>query len=468
MKLFSLRLTTLKSKLYAIVFASFVVRVVAFFALPNKESSFAPDEGNYGGLTEWIAQGRPADQYYFGGLYTISRPLVVPASLLNRLGLSGLDSVRIVSSLYGLLATVLAIHLLLKLSNSLPQVSKFVSENQMKTVFLLVIFSFLPSNLAWSFVGLRDSAMNFWVLAVYVIIFYAFTLKEISSKLVSLGILLTIPMVFLSRPQVGWAVCVSLLTYLLIKVRVRVSQILILMTLMGMVLGYIAITPFSIGTTETFVTTSSTGGSENDAAIKNLCKYDGQEVIFQNAKFTCLLKVDEISVVGLKNPAAALVNQAESISERQEINKVGAASAIRTLDCPITSDSKIQKYFCLAYRTPYTTYTFLFRPMIGADITSPSSLFAAVENIFWLASFLFVIVMFMRNRRLAFFGALAPSLLFFSIYSVAAGASEGNMGTAFRHKSLILWVVILLLASTIVATQQRKAEQQGISGSSKE
>ena len=55
-----------------------------------------------------------------------------------------------------------------------------------------------------------------------------------------------------------------------------------------------------------------------------------------------------------------------------------------------------------------------------------------------------------------------------SIYITTAGAYEGNMGTAFRHKSLILWVVILLLASTIAATQQRKAEQRGISGSSQE
>ena len=76
--------------------------------------------------------------------------------------------------------------------------------------------------------------------------------------------------------------------------------------------------------------------------------------------------------------------------------------------------------------------------------------------------------MFIRNRRLAFFGAMAPSLLFGTIYVLAAGAYEGNMGTAFRHKSLILWVVILLLASTIVATQERKAEQAEISGSSQE
>jgi putative Ca2+/H+ antiporter (TMEM165/GDT1 family) len=98
--------------------------------------------------------------------------------------------------------------------------------------------------------------------------------------------------------------------------------------------------------------------------------------------------------------------------------------------------------------------------LLGADVTSTSSLFAAIENIFWLTSALFVMIMFMRNRRLAFFGALAPSLLFMSIYCVAAGAYEGNMGTAFRHKSLILWVVILLLVSTIVATKERKAENR--------
>ena len=114
------------------------------------------------------------------------------------------------------------------------------------------------------------------------------------------------------------------------------------------------------------------------------------------------------------------------------------------------------------------TFTFLFRPMLGVDVTSSSSLFAAAENFFWLGAALFVVVMLIRNRRLAFIGALAPSLLFFSIYSVAAGAYEGNMGTAFRHKSLILWVVLLLIASTIVATQQRKAEQHRSSSSSQE
>jgi hypothetical protein len=71
MKLFNFELTTLKSKLYAIVFASFVVRVVAFFALPNTPSALGPDEGTYGRAANWVALSKPVTDFpeYGAGLY---------------------------------------------------------------------------------------------------------------------------------------------------------------------------------------------------------------------------------------------------------------------------------------------------------------------------------------------------------------------------------------------------------------
>ena len=75
MKLFSLRLTTLKSKLYAIVFASFVVRVVAFFTLPNSASALGPDEGTYANAGFWTALAKPATEFpgYGANLYNCPR-----------------------------------------------------------------------------------------------------------------------------------------------------------------------------------------------------------------------------------------------------------------------------------------------------------------------------------------------------------------------------------------------------------
>jgi hypothetical protein len=423
MKLFSLRLTTLKSKLYAIVLASFVVRVVAFFALPNTASNLGPDEANYGALTEWIAQGKPADEYpSYGFLYIISRTLIIPASILhNFLGINGLNAVRIVSSLYGFLTLCLAVYFIIRTTNLREDFSKWVSNNQSRVLLLFMVFTFMPSHLLWSILGLRDAAMEFWVLVIFVFIFNIFEVSNNPSKLWFIGILAGIPLVFSSRPQVGWVLGITLLVFSLTKSKSRAAKILIPLTLIGIVLG-------SNVTTQSTTTQSTTTIS----------------------------------------PLTSLINQADAIPKRHKLNKIDDSSTIKTLACPITGESRSQKYFCIAYRAPYTTYTFLVRPMLGADVTSTHSLLAAVENVFWLGAFIFIIVMFIRNRRLAFFGALAPSLLFFSLYVVPAGAHEGNMGTAFRHKSLILWVVLLLIAATIVATQQRKAEQEGISGSSQE
>ena len=106
--------------------------------------------------------------------------------------------------------------------------------------------------------------------------------------------------------------------------------------------------------------------------------------------------------------------------------------------------------------------TFLFRPLIAIDVTSTSSLFAAIENIAWLGAFIFIVVMLIRKRQLAFFGPLAPSLIFFTLYCVGAGSYEGNMGTAFRHKSLILWVVLLLVGSVVAAKKRPHSGNESV------
>ena len=472
MKLFSLRLTTLKSKLYAIVFASFLVRVVVFFALPNTGSNFGPDETNYAGLTEWIAQSKPADQYYpYGSLYITSRSLILPASILNRAGISGIDSVRITSSLYSFLTLMLLTFFILYLNHSRLDVAKFILSNEKKVLSLFMVFAFLPSHLIWSFLGLRESALEFWVVIVFALVFYIFELNKKASKATLFCIGIFIPLVFYSRPQIGWLLGITLLTYSLIRIKLKVAKILIPLILISISLGYIGTTAFSFESTKSLNAQAKAGSlnvsTQSEYEASKLCRESGSKVEFDGVEYICVLK-KESGITGLKNPGSLIIEQADAIPLRNEKNQVGAASAIRTLQCPNGGESRFDKYFCITYRAPYTTFTFLFRPMPGSDVTSTSSLFAALENVLWLAAFSFVLMMLIRNRRLAFFSALVPSLLFFCFYSIAAGAYEGNMGTAFRHKSLILWVVLLLIASTIVATQQRKAQQQGISGSSQE
>ena len=474
MKLFTVKLTTLKSKLYAIVFASLVVRVVAFLVLPTTPSNLAPDEGTYGAVAKWTALGKPATEFpAFGAdLYQSGRSLLLPAALFNKIGFNPLNAVRFTATIYGFLLVCLIVTIMLKTALKHIKFAEFIDQNPRIFFSLFSIFVLLPSNFVWSILGLRESATQFWVVSAFSLLFLILHLNKKASLSATCGFLFSIIATFSARPQVGWVLGVTLLLYLLVRIRSRIARLLIPITVLGIVFGYTATVGFSIEVSETYTvmkeTPTASPAPEDENSASKLCSFNRQRLEFNDIFYLCESHIEKKTIVDFKNPGSAVIDQAEAIPVKHVGNKVGAASAINTPDCPFAGTSRAETFACIAYLAPYTTFTFLVRPMLGADVTSLSSLFAAIENFFWFSAFIYVTVLFIRNRRLAFFSALVPSLIFFSIYTVGAGAYEGNMGTAFRHKSLILWVVILLLASTIVATQQRKAEKQGKSGSSQE
>jgi hypothetical protein len=243
-----------------------------------------------------------------------------------------------------------------------------------------------------------------------------------------------------------------------------VSFILALLTLIASGVGYASV---AVQKQDVFVLVATDGSATDGSATDgSACQDSNQIIMLQGKEYKCIKTGTRRDPSNLQNLGEIIVNETIAIPDRHKGNQVAAASAIQTLSCPVTEESETDKYFCLAWRAPYMAATFLFRPLIGIDTTSTSSLIAALENIAWLGAGIFIVVLLIRKRRLAFIGPLTPSLIFFMLYCVGAGSYEGNMGTAFRHKSLILWGVLLLLASTIVATQQRKAEREGISGSS--
>ena len=416
MKLFSLRLTTLKSKLYAIVFASFVVRVVAFFALPNTPSLLGPDEGTYSALAKWTEQGLPASDFpLFGeGLYQSARSLVLPAAMFIKLGADPLQSIRLTAAIYGLLSLWIVVIVFLKTLDLREGLAEYVSRKWLLVTSIFGVFAFLPSHLIWSLLGLRESAVEFWTLCACTSLYWIFHFRKKLSFKSCILLIASIVFAFSSRPQVGWVIVIAFLIFLLINIRDRIALTLIPLVLAGLVLGFTG-------------TIASTGGK----------------------------------IVG------SLTSAAQLTAIKHQVNQLDAASAITTQSCPRGGlaytnrpPSSFDTYFCIAWRAPYMAATFLFRPLILIDTTSTTSLFAAIENIAWLGVFVFIVVMLINKRRLAFIGPLAPSLIFFIIYCVGAGSYEGNMGTAFRHKSLILWVILLLLASVIAADKRPKSRNE--------
>ena len=412
----ALKLRTLREKLWAIVAASFVARVTMFFVLPNTPSSLAPDEGTYASLTKWIAESKPAADFpAFGeGLYLSGRSIIIPSSALYRIGMDELDAVRLISSIYGFLSLVLLTFFALKLLNMRDDLSKF---NSRLLLLFFTVFAFLPSHFVWSTLGLREGPNEFWVLLTFTSVYVIFHMKIRFQALMYFALFASIVMCFSARPQVGLVLGIGLLMYLITQIRQLKSLLVIVAVLAGIFLG-------------TALTTGTAGANGTDGTL-----------------------------IGVAT--GEVISMVDGVPGKHAGNQVDAASVIETPSCPLAQNSlvssppsRLDTYACIIWRAPYMTTTFLLRPFIAGDVTSASSAFAATENLIWLLAFGLIAFLIVKRRGIPRFNQLAPSLIFFALYVVGAGAYEGNMGTAFRHKSLILWVVLALLLSLLWRNSQ--------------
>ena len=454
------KLHTLKQKLWAIVAASFVARVVVLFLLPNTPSAFAPDEGTYAGLAKWVSESKPAPEFpgLDGVLYLQGRSLFLPTSTFIKLGINELDAVRLTSSIYGFLALCAVVHLISKLLKS--NTSRVIEDKKIERliVALVVIYAFLPSHFVWSNLGLRESPNEFWVIMTFMGVFLLYREGRLKKLLLAVSISISIICTFSSRPQVGWVLVATLLTYSLFNLKNKLTYLLITSVLSGLLAGYLATTSFAYVTIEVYVAQDS---SKTSTEASKLCDGTKTKVEYERKIYNCVKSGTVTKRERSSNLAEVAIDQIEVLPGRQIGNQAGAASSIDRLACPWSESSEIGKYGCLIFRAPYMTLTFLFRPLPFIDTTSRSSTIAAVENTIWILMFGLIVYRISRYKRIPFIGALAPSIIFFFLFVVGAGSYQGNMGTAFRHKSLILWIVLLLLFVVFWLGQEQSKESQG-------
>jgi hypothetical protein len=169
---------------------------------------------------------------------------------------------------------------------------------------------------------------------------------------------------FSARPQTGWLIGITALIYLSAKIRRKETPFVIAAVLLGII--------FSIAWQSPKTQTASTAPTVATLSLETSLK--------------------PISLV-------------DAIQQKQEWNQAGAASKIETPSCPFQQSSVISKppsrvdvYFCILWRAPYMSSAFLFRPFIATDVTSPTSLIAALENIIWTSAIFLIICMMIKIK----------------------------------------------------------------------
>jgi uncharacterized membrane protein len=94
--------------------------------------------------------------------------------------------------------------------------------------------------------------------------------------------------------------------------------------------------------------------------------------------------------------------------------------------------------------------------LIFVDTTSAVSFLGAIENIFWSISLLLILYGIVRKRRELYSKEALPAIIFFITYLAGASSYQGNLGTAFRHKSLILWALLLCVYRILSTIMDRR------------
>jgi len=472
--------------------------VFHFFVLPNSPSALGPDEGTYALLAKYVSEGLPVEEFpdYGAPLYNSAKSITLPSAFLVQVGMDELGAVRAVASTYGLassLVLVLSFIAILRLrSQAFNKLSPIFDR---KFLALLSIFAFFPSNFIWSTIGLRESGSQFWLITTFYLI-----LKLLDSagrdlwKFTALCSL-SLTLAYGTRPETAFVFSlIALITSIVLLFTFR-KFLPLLAILLGAYSGHAFTTtpktlpteslgafqiaeqelsqsatpkpvesnqsatpkpvesnqsatpkPVESNQSATPKPVESLEEQRNDSASVK-CTQENELVQFEGKKFRC--KNSKTYQVVERNATKNLGKQiltTQILEYKRNVNALDAQSALPTSTCQNLSRDVSILIECNFKELPYRLFAFLFRPLIFFDQGSTTLTFAALENLGWIILVPLSIWVSLRRRentvdRFINLGLASYVLVFAS----AAALYEGNLGTAFRHKSTILWPLVFIL-----------------------
>lgn len=463
-----------------LIIVSLIARILALFLLPSIPSFLAPDEGTYASLAAWVAESKDADLFpdYGAGLYNTSRTLILPAAALVRIGADELTAVRIVSITCGLLSIYFfsrILFLVLRIGN----LQALKSQLSQRLIFvLLILFAFLPSLFIWSILGLRESVSNATILAS---VFFLLRLREIEfaksnlmqTILAILFPILTITLSFGARRQTAFVFVVFFCISLLIMSRRRNLVSLTSVLLVGSALGlFYSTSPASLTTTQYAWISLNQTVSQTQTTLRTEVKLngvlyicnketEGNRILAISGELVCNpIKLSKTMISLSEIAKQAPIQTLDTLEYKREGNRLDAQTALAKTTCVNYSQLSTKNIICNAKEFPYRIAAFLIRPLPIMDSGSLSNNLASIENLIWIIlilGFVYFLKVSMQNRLNL--EVVIPTTVFILLFSTLAALYEGNLGTAFRHKSTILWGLLLVI-SIGIDRNWRKFEEE--------
>ena len=412
----------LSASLYSIFIVGFIARVLLLILLPQKATILAPDEAAYAGLTYWVSHGLDIRDFpvHGHGLYERTRTYILFSVLFYRMGFDEYTATRLTSLTFSISLSFILLRLFLNQLVRTPALKPLLS---FSLVFVFAFLNLLPSYILWSVLAIRETTSHFFIF-LSSLIFSKILLKEPKFKLNTLLLFVFVALAFGVRAQSVW---ILLATFLVCSwfVRDTFFRKLGLTTLI--------LVSFTIGT---FWTSNTSYLYKSDLTVTT------------PAPTSVTAPKESKTKILLSESFQAPLISIFQLDDRRANNQQFAASAVTP---PVCNNDGVRQFFCEVSLMGYQLISFLFRPLPLIDTGSPLLIVASIENLFWVA--LYVLVLILVKEAYKTVGVklfLSDQLvrlhaIFLVTFSVSASMYFGNLGTGFRHKTTLLWCISLLV-----------------------
>jgi len=441
---------------YHYFFTAYIGLHVTFSILLGKITAFAPDEGLYKGIFSTLySEGFTSDVLGFSGAWVPwLRLLYLPAKLLTYLGFSDLLAVRFLAIGYSTLATFLLI--------------KMAKENgRDDRVFkaAIIAISFIPTVFLWSSSGLRES---FLYLEISAILYF---LSRISSEIDIrnlLGLAISVYSLSMTKNYIFilflFAFILTLFLFSFLKPKRIITHILIL-SIATMPLAFNpelapAISSYfksqlakvdtieigdlnNDGRCDSFEPCGNGNGNSNSNSLEDPIKYVA----------TGGMTVQELLDQLKGNPNTIVARIAKPFGITAKLEAISKSVTVLETDKLVVANQKKLSLQQASIKKPLqvleSSAKFLLVPFIFIDNGSLFLNIQSIETPVWLFIYVLFFVglyLVIRGRREFDYAVMVATLFALEFVAISA-LTEINVGTALRHRSLLLIPILVIWVS---------------------
>ena len=435
---------------YHYFFTAYIGLHLTFSVLLGNITAFAPDENVYKSIfARLYSAGFTSDVLGFNGAWEPWLRLVyLPAKLMTYVGISDLMAARFLAITYSVLATLLVI--------------KIAKENHRDDrIFKVAIIaiSFMPTVFLWSSIGLRESFLYLEISAIL------FCFSRIRNNIDIRNILLLGFALFsltMTKSYIYilflFAILITLVLFSVINRRNFVNHLLVL----SLALIPLAVNPTLIPAINNYlldqvekVDTIEIGDISNDGRCDSFepCangngngNEEGPVGYVATGGMTVHALLDELE----RDPKTLVARIASALGITAKLEAISKAAIVVETDKSVVENQKQLSLQQAGLKKPLqvlkSSAKFLLAPFIFIDNGSLFLNIQSIETPIWLfiyGIFFFGLYQIVRRRREFDYAVMMATLFAFEFVAISA-LTEINVGTALRHRSLLLIPILVI------------------------